>query len=189
MLLARLALIVPLTEWQTTLVFDSKLRDKLLFENSNYSLSRRYFWASQILNLMNKEIEDLVAAYAQSLTDAVWTGEHKYIWPGVAELGPKFRAWRGRMLLLRKDFDYVISQLQVVKHSNVRLQNDIDALRKPLFTGLALENSKKAVREAERVKVLTMIATFVFLPLSFVTSVCICPRPMRLMLTSSRFSA
>ena len=152
------------------LVFDSKLRDKLLFENSNYTLSRRYFWAYQVLKLMDKEIEDMITAYAQSLTDAVWKGEHKYIWPGVAEMGPKFRAWRQRMLSIRNDFEFEITQLQTLRHSNGRLQDSIDALRNQLFTGLALEESKLSVRDGNSIMVFTIV-TIIFLPLSFFASV------------------
>ena len=125
---------------------------------------------------MNKEIEDLVTAYAQSFTDPVWTGEHPYIWPGVAKLGPRFHEWREGMMLIRKDFDYVISQLKVIKDSNARLQDDIDASKQLLYNFLAIEDSKKAVRQAEKLKVLTIAAT-IFIPLTFATSVCICPRP------------
>lgn len=147
-------------------MFDSKL----LFENSNYTLSRRYFWANQVLKLMDREIEDMVTAYGQSLTDAVWKGEHKYIWPGVAEMGPKFNAWRQRMLSIRKDFDYEITQLHSVRSLNGRLQSDIHALRNELFTGLALEESKRAVNDSGSMKRMTML-TLLFLPSTFVASV------------------
>ena len=121
---------------------------------------------------MDKEIEDMITAYAQSLTDAVWKGEHKYIWPGVAEMGSKFRAWRQRMLSIRSDFEFEITQLQTLRHSNGRLQDSVHALRNQVFTGLALEESKESVRQGNSIKFFTIV-TIIFLPLSFLTSVCV----------------
>lgn len=40
-------------------IFSQETRDKLLFEDHSYTLSRRYFWASQTLTIMNQDIEEM----------------------------------------------------------------------------------------------------------------------------------
>lgn len=120
---------------------------------------------------MDKEIEDMISAYGQSLTDKVWKGEHKYIWPGVAETSPKFHAWRQKMQSIRKEIDYEISQLQSVRSWNSRLQGDIDALRNQLFTGLAVDESRNAVDSSKAMKTLSILTLF-YLPATFVSTVC-----------------
>lgn len=76
---------------QPSLMFDPKLRDKLLFEDKGYTYSRRYFWAFQTLATMNDCIEAMIAAYKETFTDDVWTGENKYIWPGTKDLSSRYR--------------------------------------------------------------------------------------------------
>ncbi|KAI1330686.1 hypothetical protein F5Y16DRAFT_362409 [Xylariaceae sp. FL0255] len=150
-----------------TLVLDSELRDKVLFENSKYTRSRKYFWALQVLKTIDKGIEDMMASYAQGLTDAVWKGEHKYIWPGEAEIDHVYHSWRHKMAAIRKQFDSEIMHLDSLRHSNVRLQNDIDNLRAQLFTGLALEDSKEALKSTRSIRTLTTLS-HILLPISLI---------------------
>jgi hypothetical protein len=70
----------------------------------------------------------------------------------------------------RKELGYEVSQLQSVRSWNSRLQGDIDALKNQLFTGLAVEESRKAVDSSNALNRLTILAFF-FLPLSLVPSV------------------
>jgi hypothetical protein len=76
---------------QPTLMFDGKLRDKLLFEDKGYTYSRRYFWAFQTLAAMNDSIEAMIKTYKETFTDEVWTGEHRYIWPGTKDQSSRYR--------------------------------------------------------------------------------------------------
>ena len=41
-------------------MFNGDLRDKLLFEDAEFTYSRRYFWAFQTLGLMNDSIKAIV---------------------------------------------------------------------------------------------------------------------------------
>ena len=75
-------------------MYDGSLRDKLLFEDKRYTYSRRYFWAFQTFALMNDNLEELIATYKERFTDDVWTGEHKYIWPGTKDTSSRYRLVR-----------------------------------------------------------------------------------------------
>lgn len=84
-------MILTVTRLQPSLMFDGKLRDKLLFEDKGYTYSRRYFWAFQTLATMNDSIEAMIATYKETFTDEVWTGENKYIWPGTKDKSSRCR--------------------------------------------------------------------------------------------------
>jgi len=42
-------------------MFDSDIRDGLLFEDTNFTYTRRYFWAYHTLGLMNERISSMVS--------------------------------------------------------------------------------------------------------------------------------
>ena len=73
-------------------MYDGNLRDKLLFEDKRYTYSRRYFWAFQVLALMNDNVEEMINTYKENFTDEVWIGEHKYIWPGTKDQSSRYRS-------------------------------------------------------------------------------------------------
>ena len=50
-------------------IFVTKLRDELIFENEHFVYSRLYFWASQVLGLIIDEIEAMINAYKDTFTD------------------------------------------------------------------------------------------------------------------------
>lgn len=49
-------------------MFSSDIRDKLLFEDENYSMARRYFWAHQTLGIMNESIKAIIDAYEDEVS-------------------------------------------------------------------------------------------------------------------------
>ena len=158
-------------------MFDAKLRDKLLFEDDNYTYTRRYFWAFQTLAVMNDSIQAMISAYRETFTEEVWTGENKYIWPGTKDQSSRFSNFRKRMVHLRKQFEKVIDQLEDVLSLNNQEQKDIKSLREQLFSGTSVVESREAVKQAQitvqqgfNIKLLTLVSIF-FLPLTFVTSV------------------
>lgn len=104
----------------------------------------------------------------------MWYGRENtsIIWPGVAEMGPKFRAWRQRMLSTQSDFEFETTQLQTLRQSNGQLQDNIDGSEDQLFPGLAIEESIQAIKDSNTMKLSTIITTL-FMPLSFFASVCI----------------
>ena len=158
-------------------LFNKQLRDSLLFENNDYTYSRRYFWAFQALALLNDEIQAMISEYEETFTDDVWSGEHKYIWPGTAETSSRYSNFRKKLSHLRKQFEKEIEQLQGVLERNKREQKDIKSLRDQLFSGTSVLESREAVNQARitvtqgyNIRLLTLVSIF-FLPLTFVTSV------------------
>lgn len=86
-------------------MFNSETRDKLLFEDDEFTYSRRYFWAYQALGIMNEDIQEMVSAYKDTFTDSVWAGHNKTIWPGDESMSSRYAHWRKRMAAIRKDMD------------------------------------------------------------------------------------
>ena len=158
-------------------MFNRETRDNLLFEDDHYTFSRRYFWATQTLAVMNDNIQAMMKAYKDTFTDEVWTGTHKYIWPGRADQSSRHENWRRRMNNLRKAFEVEMEKLEELMDINTQEMKDIKALRDQLFSGTSVRESREALKVAEitvqqnrNIKLLTLVTIF-FLPLTFVTSV------------------
>jgi len=158
-------------------MFKSDIRDKLLFEDSDFSNSRRYFWAFQTLGTMNQSIKAMIDAYEDTFTKDVWEGRHKTLWP-LGDINSGRNAyWRKRMMLLKKDFESEIQGLKIILQENDSRRKDIKNLRDNLFSGTSVLESRKSVEQTEitvaqghNIKLLTLVNMF-FLPLTFVTSV------------------
>ena len=71
----------------------------------------------------------MIQTYREQLTDDVWTGKHDSIWPGTADEGPKYAAWRKDMLSIKHDFEVALAQLEETMMRNAREQKDISALQ------------------------------------------------------------
>ena len=71
----------------------------------------------------------MIQTYREQLTDDVWTGKHDSIWPGTADEGPKYAAWRKDMLSIKHDFEVVLAQLEETMTRNAQEQKDISALQ------------------------------------------------------------
>lgn len=158
-------------------MFNRELRDNLLFEDQNYTYSRRYFWTYQTLAIMSDNIQAMIAAYKDTFTDDVWNGRHKFIWPGTEETSSRYNNFRKKMKQLRKEFEHEIKQLEHVLQLNQQEQKDIKSLRDQLFSGTSVQESRKSVeqtsitvQQGHNIKLLTLVSIF-FLPLTFVTSV------------------
>ncbi|KAH8663380.1 hypothetical protein BGZ60DRAFT_66763 [Tricladium varicosporioides] len=165
-------LITPPAEF----MFNGELRDKLLFEDKDFTYSRRYFWSFQTLGTMNQSIRAMVDAYEDTFTDAVWNGHHYTLWP-LTDDSSRNAYWRKRMTSLRKDFNTEIGRLKDLMHDNDILRKEITNLRDNLFSGTSVLESRKSVEQTEitvqqgqNIKLLTLVNMF-FLPLTFVTSV------------------
>lgn len=86
-------------------MFNRATRDRLLFEDDEFTCSRKYFWAYQSLGIMNEDIREMITAYKSTFTDSIWNGKNKIIWPGDQSISPRFSNWRKRMLVLRKEIE------------------------------------------------------------------------------------
>lgn len=158
-------------------IFDAALRDELLFENDKYTYSRRYFWASQTLGLLSNEIKAMIAAYKETFTDEVWSGEHKTLFPGTRDQSARYDNWRRKLVYTRRQFEKEIAQLEDVLRMFQQQQKEIRGLREWLFSGTSVLESREAVSMAKitveqgyNIRLLTLVTLF-FLPPSLVTGV------------------
>lgn len=158
-------------------IFDSALRDELLFENDKYTYSRRYFWASQTLGLLSNEIKAMLSAYNDTFTDEFWSGEHKTLFPGTRDQSPRYNNWRKKLINTRRQFEKVLMQLEDVLKTFQQQQKEIRNLREWLFSGTSVLESREAVSMAKitveqgyNIRLLTLVTLF-YLPLSYVTGI------------------
>ncbi|EXJ82421.1 hypothetical protein A1O3_06234 [Capronia epimyces CBS 606.96] len=158
-------------------IFDSALRDELLFENDQYTYSRRYFWASQTLGLLSNEIKAMIAAYKETFTDEFWSGEHRTLFPGTKDQSSRYSNWRKKLYHTRRQFEKEVGQLEEVLRTFQQQQKEIRGLREWLFSGTSVLESREAVSMAKitvdqgyNIRILTLVTLF-FLPLTFVTSI------------------
>lgn len=171
--------VTDLVQPPTDFVFSLTTRDKLLFEDSNFTYSRRYFWAYNTLAIMNEDIEDMINAYREAFKESVWDGTDKIIWPGTAEStgSAKHANFRRKMEQLRKKVEEQIDRLEDVHNMNQERMKYIKNLHNNLFNGTSVLESRRSVENAmitveqgRNIRLLTLI-TILFLPLTFVTSV------------------
>ncbi|KAI9643740.1 hypothetical protein NHQ30_008364 [Ciborinia camelliae] len=158
-------------------MFDGEIRDKLLFEDEEFTYSRRYFWAYQTLGLMKNGLKAIMDSYEDTFTEDVWEGKHKTLWPMIDPDSHRNRYWQKRMQKLKVDFDKQMASIFKLYEETHEKMEEIRTLRDQLFSGTSVLESRKSVEMAavtilqgHNIKLLTMVSIF-FLPLTFVTSV------------------
>ncbi|KAI4161609.1 MAG: hypothetical protein LQ342_004750 [Letrouitia transgressa] len=158
-------------------MFNRDVRDRLLFEDDDFTFSRRYFWAHQSLGIMNEDIQEMVLSYKNCFTDPVWDGSSKLIWPGDESASSRYANWRKRMKVIRVDIEEEIRGLERIAEMNNEKMKEIKNLRDNLFSGTSVLESRRSVQQAmitvqqgHNIRLLTLVTIF-FLPLMFVTSV------------------
>ena len=169
--------ISDLVKMPPNFMFNSAARDRLLFEDEDFTFSRRYFWAHQSLGIMNEDIQEIMHAYNSVFTEHVWDGSSKIIWPGDDSVSSRYANWRKRMKQLRADIEGELRGLQDIASMNTEKMKEIKGLRDNLFSGTSVLESRKSVdvamitvQQGHNIKLLTLVTIF-FLPLTFVTSV------------------
>jgi hypothetical protein len=151
-------------------MFDSRLRDKLLFEDSAFTYSRRYFWAYNTLGVINDGIKSMRAAYTDTFTKEFWAGRHPTLWP-LTDPDPDSAAGREYLVHfapLRRELEAAMDQLQEVWLKNEHTRDEIRSLREQLFSGSSVKESRRAIEQGDNIKILTSVS-MIFLPLTFVT--------------------
>lgn len=158
-------------------MFDSEIRDRLLFEDGAYTMVRRYFWAHQTLGIMNESIKAMVDAYEDTFTDDVWEGKHKTLWPMMDPDSQRSLHYKKKMAALKIELEGAVANLRKVILENEGRRKEIIGLRDELFSGTSIQESRKSVEATEttvqqghNIKLLTLVS-MCFLPLTFVTSV------------------
>jgi len=149
-------------------MFDSKLRDKLLFEDAHFTYSRRYFWAYNTLGVINDGIKSMCKAYSDAFTKDFWAGKHRTLWPHPDPDSTDGLEYALRMRTLQQELESAVADLEVVQKKNERTMTEICSLREQLFSGSSVKESRRAIEQGDNIKVLTGLS-MIFLPLTFVT--------------------
>ncbi len=147
-------------------MFNGDMRDKLLFEDEEFTYSRRYFWAYQTLGLMNDGIKAIIDAYEDTFTDDVWEGRHKSLWPMIDEDSHRNAYWKKRMGSLKKEFEREIKNMYKLYEENDDRRKEIRTLRDQLFSGTSVLESRKSVElsavtilQGHNIKLLTLVGS------------------------------
>jgi Mg2+ and Co2+ transporter CorA len=157
-------------------MFDSHLRDKLLFEDKHFTYIRRYFWAYNTLAVINSGIRAMITAYEDTFTSSFWEGRHDLIWPHPAPESEEGREYKKQMSVLRDELGQALAELKLVHQRNEATRREIENLRDQLFSGSSIKESRRAIEQGDNIKILTL-SSMIFLPLTFVT-VCFSPISM-----------
>ena len=88
-------------------MFDVRLRDKLLFEDKNFTYSRRYFWAYNTLGVINDGVKAMMAAYTSTFTPDFWAGRHPTLWPLRGDAAEN-AGYLARMAALRHELERAV---------------------------------------------------------------------------------
>jgi len=148
-------------------MFDSELRDKLLFEDDAFTYSRRYFWAYHTLGLMSNGIKAIINEYKHTFTDDVWLGKHKTLWSLIEENNShRNEYWRRRLAHLKQEFDIEIMKLNNLLLLNEETRDEIKAFENQLFQGTSVLESRKSVElaavtilQGHNIKLLTLVCS------------------------------
>lgn len=110
-------------------IFDPDLRDARLFEDKDFTFTRRYFWAHQTLGAINDSIKAIIDAFEDTFTEDVWEGKHKTLWRLVEDSSPRNEHWKKRLRSLKKAFDREIESMKVLIQENNDRRAEIRGLR------------------------------------------------------------
>jgi hypothetical protein len=125
-------------------LFDGSLRDERLFEDRDFTWTRRYFWAHQTLGSVNDSIKSMIDAFEDSFTDEVWEGKSDTIWK-LFEESPRNDHWKHRLRMLRSHFEVEMKELRTLIRENNDRRADIRTLQDHLFSGTSIQESRKSV--------------------------------------------
>lgn len=153
---------------QTDFIFDLQLRDKLLFEDADYTFSRRYFWAFNCLAMINDSIKSMITAYTGTFSDKFWLGKDPNLWPHPDPESLEGRNYLRQLVRLRDGIESSIDNLRELIKSNDHLRQQIESFRDQLYSGSSVKENRLAIEQGENIKILTGVS-MLFLPLSFVT--------------------
>lgn len=147
-------------------LFSEELRKKRLFEDKDFTWTRRYFYAHQALGNVNDSIKSMVDAFEDTFTDDVWEGQSKTLWP-LFEESPRNDHWKRRLRLLRLQFEREMKELRIIQRENNERRHEIETLQEQLFSGTSIQESRKSVELADvtvhqgyNIKVLTIVNLF-----------------------------
>ncbi|EFQ88085.1 hypothetical protein PTT_16203, partial [Pyrenophora teres f. teres 0-1] len=147
-------------------LFSEELRRDRLFEDKDFTWTRRYFYAHQTLGNVNNSIKSMIDSFEDTFTDDIWEGESKTLWPLFDE-SPRNEHWKRRLRLLRLQFERQMKELRIIIAENNERRHEIETLQEQLFSGTSIQESRKSVELADvtvhqgyNIKVLTIVNLF-----------------------------
>lgn len=154
------------------LIFDNSLLDRLLYDDDEYTLLRRYYWAMTVLDLQEVSITAMVEAYESSFPDEVWEGQHETLWPLNNKMIGVREFYTRRISGLRIQFELRVSKLRGLLQKHKDLHASIYRLREQMYIWTTIFESRRSARNGEttvqqghNIKMLTLDSIF-FLPLT-----------------------
>lgn len=144
------------------------MRDGLLFEEADFTFTRRYFWAYNSLTTINESIYSIIDAYNETFTLDFWLGKHPTLWPHPEPDSAEGRNYLSQLGNIRHEFDWSINNLRALVKLNDQLKQKIDILREQVYSGSSVRENRAAVEQGENIKILTALS-MLFHPLAFVT--------------------
>lgn len=160
-------ILIEIFSGQSDFIFDIDLRDKLLFEDVDYTYSRRYFWSFNCLAMINESIKSMISAYDGTFSDSFWQGKDPSLWPHPDPESVEGQSYLAQLRLLRYELEWSMDDLGSLIKSNIELKQQIESLREQLYSGSAVKENRMAIEQGENIKILTGVS-MLFLPLSFV---------------------
>ncbi len=149
-------------------MFDTRLRDRLLFEDEDFTYSRRYFWAYNTLGVLNEGIKAMISAVNETFDEDFWAAKHATLWPHPDPSSAAGHHYVIQLRGLRDDLESAVAKLEEMQSLNQETRHDIKDLRDQLFNGSSVKESRRSIEQADNIKALTIIS-MMFLPLIFVT--------------------
>lgn len=147
-------------------LFNEEMRNKRLFEDKDFTWTRRYFYAHQALGNVNDSIKSMIDAFEDTFSEDVWEGSSKTLWPLFDE-SPRNEHWKRRLRTLRLQFEREMKELRTIQRENNERRHEIDTLQEQLFSGTSIQESRKSVELADvtvhqgyNIKVLTIVNLF-----------------------------
>lgn len=158
----QLLLIVNL---QNHVLFNLNLRDQLIFDDEDFTYTRRYSWTYQMLDIIKIAILDITEAYRNTFSAEFWEGKHDALWPLLDQGSPRNKQWIHRMKELSSEFEESIRNLERLYEENDDLKKNVRSLKDQLFAGTSVMESRKSsdlakvtILEGRNIKLLTMVS-------------------------------
>ncbi|KAL8949144.1 MAG: hypothetical protein Q9222_004725 [Ikaeria aurantiellina] len=139
---------------QSSMTFDNEARQDILFEDRNFSNSKRYFWALQSLRLFAEHIEFTLRCIGGSLSMAQNFDLLSY--EGYQKASEREKRYREIFGELRDRIE--------------RKRQDIQSLSDGLFSASSVAEGRLASVQNGNIRLLTMV-TIAYLPLNLAASI------------------
>ncbi|KAG8527692.1 uncharacterized protein KY384_007846 [Bacidia gigantensis] len=142
---------------QTTLpssvTFDDKLRQGILFEDRNFTNSKTYFWALQSLRLFAEHIDGTLRSLPNIFISTNLADDRLSDYDEV-----------------RKDIDHYKEKFTELRDRIERKRQEIQSLSDSLFSASSVAEGRLAAEQNGNIRLLTLVTIF-YLPLTLATSI------------------